>query len=117
MHIEVNTVAEVGSSIYLSLVTGHQNHETKKQITHFTILVSWLGLKLKPRNDFPGTSLASWFGETVNSGVRVGTIWGGLRLRSRSKRTVSLPCELRWSPKKIDPPLLILVFSYLQGSE
>ncbi|XP_044111335.1 complement C3-like [Neovison vison] len=39
LHIEVNTVAEVGSSIYLSLVTGHQNHETKKQITHFTILV------------------------------------------------------------------------------
>lgn len=40
LHIEVKTDAEVGSSIYLSLVTGHQNSETKKQITHFTILVS-----------------------------------------------------------------------------
>ncbi|XP_019657450.2 complement C3 [Ailuropoda melanoleuca] len=39
LHIEVNMDAEVGSSIYLSLVTGHQNSETKKQITHFTILV------------------------------------------------------------------------------
>ncbi|XP_040484208.1 complement C3-like [Ursus maritimus] len=39
LHIEVKTDAEVGSSIYLSLVTGHQNSETKKQITHFTILV------------------------------------------------------------------------------
>ncbi|KAF3829462.1 hypothetical protein GH733_003726 [Mirounga leonina] len=39
LHIEVKTVAEVGSSIYLSLVTEHQHSETKKQITHFTILV------------------------------------------------------------------------------
>ncbi|XP_027441767.2 complement C3-like [Zalophus californianus] len=39
LHIEVKTVTKVGSSIYLNLVTGHQNSETKKWITHFTILV------------------------------------------------------------------------------
>ncbi|XP_073743768.1 complement C3-like [Callorhinus ursinus] len=44
LHIEVKTVTKVGSSIYLNLVTGHQNSEAEKWITHFTILLK-VGLK------------------------------------------------------------------------